>query len=333
MKAIRYARGLNKGLFWFILLALLLALALPIGNAGVAQAQPGAVTVTDFFEDETRIASKENVAVDTTAGQAKLGPVLSATYGGTSDDFFRAVYADGDYIYAAGFTGSEGAGEIDALLVKFHKADLSIDSRKVYGGSKCDYFHSVYADSDYIYAAGLTKSEGAEGFDALLVKFNKADLSIASRKVYGGNNEERFRSVYADGDYIYAAGETWSGEQESSDALLVKFTSSLPSGSYTDCGFTFQDSGLTLADSGLTLADSGLALADSGLTLNDSGLTLADSALTLEVCPIYISPAGGVGGETYPVNKLAILASWIALAALLAGGIGWFMLRRRKVQM
>lgn len=229
MKAIRYARGLNKGLFWFILLALLLALALPIGNAGVAQAQPGAVTVTDFFEDETRIASKENVAVDTTAGQAKLGPVLSATYGGTSDDFFRAVYADGDY--------------------------------------------------------------------------------------------------------IYAAGETWSGEQESSDALLVKFTSSLPSGSYTDCGFTFQDSGLTLADSGLTLADSGLALADSGLTLNDSGLTLADSALTLEVCPIYISPAGGVGGETYPVNKLAILASWIALAALLAGGIGWFMLRRRKVQM
>jgi len=37
-----------------------------------------------------------------------------------------------------------------------------------------------------------------------------------------------------------------------------------------------------------------------------------------------------VGGTIYPINKLAILAPWIALAALLAGGLSWLTLRRRR---
>ena len=39
-----------------------------------------------------------------------------------------------------------------------------------------------------------------------------------------------------------------------------------------------------------------------------------------------------VGGEAYPVNKLAILVPWITLAALLAGSISWFALRRREAR-
>jgi DNA-binding beta-propeller fold protein YncE len=37
-----------------------------------------------------------------------------------------------------------------------------------------------------------------------------------------------------------------------------------------------------------------------------------------------------VGGEAYPVSKSSLLAPWIALAVALAGGAGWFVLRRRK---
>jgi len=45
----------------------------------------------------------------------------------------------------------------------------------------------------------------------------------------------------------------------------------------------------------------------------------------------YIWPyTQGVGGEAYPVSKLAILAPWIALAALLLGGTSWLVLRRRR---
>ena len=46
MKATRYAKGLNKGIFWLTSLALLLALVLPSGGTGVVQASPGPDTVT-----------------------------------------------------------------------------------------------------------------------------------------------------------------------------------------------------------------------------------------------------------------------------------------------
>jgi len=46
MKATRYAKGLNKGLFWLIGLALLLGLVLPYNGTGIVQASPGPGTVT-----------------------------------------------------------------------------------------------------------------------------------------------------------------------------------------------------------------------------------------------------------------------------------------------
>ena len=47
----------------------------------------------------------------------------------------------------------------------------------------------------------------------------------------------------------------------------------------------------------------------------------------------YIHPyTQGVGGEAYPVNRLAVLAPWFGLAALLLGGTGWLVLRRRRAQ-
>jgi hypothetical protein len=37
-----------------------------------------------------------------------------------------------------------------------------------------------------------------------------------------------------------------------------------------------------------------------------------------------------LGGEAHPVNKLAILAPWIALAAAIIAGASLVMLRRRR---
>jgi len=42
-----------------------------------------------------------------------------------------------------------------------------------------------------------------------------------------------------------------------------------------------------------------------------------------------VSPPPPVGGEAYPVNKLAILAPWIAIAMAVIGGAAIFMRRRR----
>jgi hypothetical protein len=39
-----------------------------------------------------------------------------------------------------------------------------------------------------------------------------------------------------------------------------------------------------------------------------------------------------VGGEAYPVNKASLLAPWIAIAGILAGGAIWYVVRRRRAQ-
>lgn len=49
-------------------------------------------------------------------------------------------------------------------------------------------------------------------------------------------------------------------------------------------------------------------------------------------CPECVGAVAPVGGEAYPVAKLAILAPWIVLAVLLAGAAGWYVVRRRMVQ-
>ena len=97
-------------------------------------------------------------------------------------------------------TAWESPGSGDALLVKFDTGDLNIASAKVYSGIDSDRFYSVYAQGGYVYAAGETASEGLGWSDALLVSFNIDDLTIASRKVYGGYNHDCFRAVYAADD-------------------------------------------------------------------------------------------------------------------------------------
>ena len=54
-----------------------------------------------------------------------------------------------------------------------------------------------------------------------------------------------------------------------------------------------------------------------------------NGGIAFEVGPILPPP---VGGEAYPVNKMSLLAPWIAVGLFLAGGISWYVLRRRRAQ-
>jgi len=206
-------------------------------------------------------------------------------YGGSGNDIFYGVTVDSsDNIICAGVTSSEGSGSNDALVVKLDNS-FTILARKVYGGINNDYFQTVGVDSsDNIICAGYTNSEGAGSDDTLVIKYD-SDLAILARKVYGGSGGDYFYSVAVDSsDNIICVGNTTS-EGSGGDALVVKFPSDIPEGTFTGAvltGLTMADSTLTLADSALTLADSALTLADSALTLADSTLTLANSTLTQE---------------------------------------------------
>jgi len=45
-----------------------------------------------------------------------------------------------------------------------------------------------------------------------------------------------------------------------------------------------------------------------------------------------VPPPPPVGGEAYPVSKMSLLAPWIAVTVVLAGGTIWYVLRRRRAQ-
>jgi len=71
------------------------------------------------------------------------------------------------------------------------------------------------------------------------------------------------------------------------------------------------------------------------VTITDSTFPSLSDLMGLPFAPGTPPPppyVGAVGGETYPVNKLAILAPWIALVMLFIGSITWFNLRRRRAQ-
>ena len=158
--------------------------------------------------------------------KSDLSIAARKVYGGSGSDIFSKVWGDADYVYAMGYTDSEGQGGYDGLIVKFNKSDLSIAARKVYGGSGADAFRGVWGDADYVYVVGDTQSEGQGGYDALIIKFNKSDLSIAARKVYGGGNDERFYNIWGDDSYVYAVGYTQSEGQGLKEVLIVKFNKS-----------------------------------------------------------------------------------------------------------
>ena len=68
-----------------------------------------------------------------------------------------------------------------------------------------------------------------------------------------------------------------------------------------------------------------------------SGDTVSDDAdydpwlgLPCDGTPPPPTPPPAVGGEAYPVSKVAILAPWLGLSMLLTGGIIWFTFRRRR---
>jgi len=154
----------------------------------------------------------------------ELNPVRSRAYGGSSYDGFYGAHSDGEYVYAVGYTYSEGSGGYDAIIVKFDR-DLNVVAKKVMGGSSHDWFYEVTGDDQYLYAVGYTLSTGLGDYDAFIVKMDK-DLNVLAMRALGSSTYEGFHYVTVSGDYVYAAGVTTSGFGND-DGLIAKFDKDL----------------------------------------------------------------------------------------------------------
>ncbi len=148
-------------------------------------------------------------------------------YGEAGNEYLYSLYADQNYIYAVGSSDVLGQGGKEGLLIKLNKSNLEIVNQKTYGGIKDDVFYNLGADEEYLYLVGYTKSNSNNNSDTLLVKFNKSDLNLIDKKVYGGSSADYFKAIYVDQTYLYAVGGTQSLGEGNNDLLLVKFNKNL----------------------------------------------------------------------------------------------------------
>lgn len=145
------------------------------------------------------------------------------TYGGPNADFGLSMVQTADGGYAiAGFTGSFGAGLIDAYLIKTD-ANGNLAWSKTYGGTNDDSANSVIQMSDGGYTiAGSTSSFGAGLSDVFLFRTD-ANGAMLWNKTYGGTNDDYGYSVIQTVDGGYAiVGETASYGGGGLDVFLVK---------------------------------------------------------------------------------------------------------------
>ena len=248
-------------------------------------------------------------------------------YGVANVTIFNEITTDSNSdIICVGSTTAEGAGNADALVMKFDD-NLNMLARKVYGGSGNDYFYGVATDSsNNIFCCGSTTSEGI-GFPTyghcLVIKFD-TNLNIQARKVYGGTANDYFYGVAIDqAQDVVCVGLTYSeaavsGNPVSDDGLVVKFDNNLNivgkkiyggTGNDSFFGVVIDNNNNIIGVGATTSAGSGVndafitklpSIIPSGtfaginitsLSWADSNLTLNNSALTLAASTMTLSPS------------------------------------------
>jgi hypothetical protein len=125
--------------------------------------------------------------------------------------------SDGSFIVAGSSVTSAPTRLTDGFIVKLDSNGNFVWSL-TYGGTDHDEFRSltIYQESvtEYIIVTGYTRSFGAGGEDAWILKVNSSDGSIEWQKTYGTPNNDRFQRVITSSyngsiSYVFA-GRTFS---------------------------------------------------------------------------------------------------------------------------
>lgn len=203
--------------------------------------------------------------------------VWTRMFGGDYDEWGEAVVRTVDGGYAvAGYTFSFGAGGADAWLVRTDSCGDTIWTR-AYGGAQfdCGCSLAAAADSGFV-IAGRTRSFGAGGFDAWVVRTDANGDTVWTR-TYGGAGWDEARSVQPIADGYIVAGTTRSFGSGNEDVWLLK----LNARGETTWARTYGGAGWEGASSVALTADSGCVIAgyaDSvGGGLRDIWLIRADA--------------------------------------------------------
>ncbi len=139
------------------------------------------------------------------------GTVLWArTWGGTGSEaaFDFSLAPNGDVILA-GYTTSSGAGGTDVLVLRLSVSSGAVAWARSWGGSYDDlaYALTVASNGDVV-VAGYTKSFGAGGNDALLLRLNSSTGDVVWARTWGSLQDDTPADVAiaSNGNVVIAGG-------------------------------------------------------------------------------------------------------------------------------
>jgi len=296
-----------------------------------------------------------------------LGGASGEAGRGIAVDSSGCAYVTGDTWGSAFPIKSEyqaDQGGLDAFVTKIDTTKsgaASLIYSTYLGGASGDTGSGIAVDSSgCAYVTGRTDSsdfptqnayQGDLGeTDAFVTKLSAGGSSLQYSTYLGGDDDDSGVGIAVDSKgCAYVTGETLSTDfptqnayQEDLGGLLGfpdAFVTKLSAGGSSLEYSTYLGGGDYDIGHGIAVDSSGCAYV-TGQTLSEDfpteeayqgGLLGFADAFVTKLCYEEPQPTA-VGGEFYPINKLAITLPWIVLAMLLIGRISWLTLRRHRAQ-
>ena len=151
--------------------------------------------------------------------------IWEKNYGGALTDVAKSVLfnpADSGYFFA-GYSNSIGNGGYDVYAVRTDKTG-NIIWQNSFGGLDWDFGEElIFSNDGNLIVCGKTYSKKYGKSDACIYKINSANGQLMWEKVYGGPENDDFRSVILTTDnYLVFAGRTESYQDIAGDMYLMK---------------------------------------------------------------------------------------------------------------
>jgi hypothetical protein len=149
------------------------------------------------------------------------------TLGGSGTEIGQGIAVDssGD-VYVTGYTGSQGAGDVDVLITKYNTSG-TIQWQRTLGRAGTDFGNAIAVDSSgNVYVTGYTDSQGAGSGDVLITKYNTSG-TIQWQRTLGGSGTDYGQGIAVDSSgNVYVTGYTTSQGAGFVDVLITKYDTS-----------------------------------------------------------------------------------------------------------
>lgn len=149
------------------------------------------------------------------------------TLNGSADDYGAGITVDSSgNVYITGYTASQGAGDTDALIVKYNSSG-TLQWQRSLGGTSSDSGTAIAIDSSgNVYIAGYTRPDPSAAVNCLLAKYDSSGTIQWQRSLGEVGADLAYGVAVDSSSNVYICGYTNSQGAGSDDLLVAKYNSS-----------------------------------------------------------------------------------------------------------